>query len=105
MTAKLTITGTIRKMSDLQQVGKTHKIDITIPEDRFFNDTKTTAWHQITLWGKQAENANKFLRVGSVIEAECRIDYNKSGETYYTNFTAYNVTYHANFGERQEEAA
>ena len=105
MTAKLTITGTIRKMSDLQQVGTTHKLVINIPEDRRFNGTTTTAWHQITLWGKLAESANKFLRSGSVIEAECRIDYNKSGETYYTNFTAYNVTYHANFGERQEAAA
>ena len=105
MTAKLTITGTIRKMTDLEQVGKTQKLEISIPEDRYYKGETKTAWHHITLWGDMAERANRFLRNGSVVEVDCRLDYNRSGKNYYTNITAKDITYHANFGEQKQENA
>ena len=105
MTAKLTITGTIRKMSDLQQVGETYKLNISIPENQYYKGKETTAWHHVTLWGDMAERANRNLRPGSVVEVDCRIDYNKSNGNYYTNFNAINIDYHANYGNQSQEKA
>ena len=106
MAATLIITGTIRNMSELVQVGETHKLDISIPEDRFIKKGKTiTVWHNITLWAEMAVQAEKYLGNGSVVEVNCRIDYNKSGNNYYTNFNATNIKYHANFGEQRKAPA
>ena len=100
MSAKLNITGTIRKMSDLLQVGETQKLNITIPEDRYYKEEKKTVWHQITLWGEQAQRASHYLGIGSVVEVDCRIDYNKTNGKYYTNINANWIDYLAYFGDR-----
>ena len=105
MSASLSITGTIGKMSDLQQVGETHKLNITIPEDRYYNEKKSTVWHQVTLWGEAAQRASHYLAIGSVVEVDCRIDYNNSNGKYYTNFNATKIHYLAYFGDQKRKKA
>ena len=105
MTAKLNITGTVRNMSDLKQVGEIYKLNISIPEDRYYNEKKSTAWHHITLWGEMAERASHYLANGSVVEVGCRIDYNESNGKYYTNFNATKIDYLAYFGDQKLKKA
>ena len=44
-----------------------------------------TDWHDITLWGRQAEIAEEFFCKGMLIYAECRLNYwkRKVGEKEY----------------------
>ena len=48
---------------------------------------KDTQWHNLVLWGKQAEIAAKYLKKGSEITADGKIVYrsyeNKEGQTKY----------------------
>ena len=42
-------------------------------KDKEGNKQKRTTWHQVCVWGKQAEIAQKFLRKGSLIYLEGRL--------------------------------
>ena len=37
----------------------------------------TTEWHRVVVWGKQAENAQRYLKKGSKVYVEGKITYNK----------------------------
>ena len=42
-------------------------------KDRNGERQKRTEWHRITVWGKQAEIAQQYLKKGSLVFIECRI--------------------------------
>jgi single-strand DNA-binding protein len=47
---------------------------------------KETQWHNLVIWGKMAETAGKYLKKGSEIAVEGRIEYRtyeKDGQTKY----------------------
>ena len=79
MSAKLTITGTVAVMKDLETVGNTKRLNLVIPENVYRPQTQdsVTIWHKITLWGRHTKQANIMLAKGSVIEATCSVSYNK----------------------------
>ncbi len=56
-----------------------------------------TSWHNIQAWGKTGENCAKYLKKGSKVCIEGRIDYNESEKngvkTYFTNIVANKVTF------------
>ncbi len=37
----------------------------------------TTEWHRVVIWGKQAENAQRYLKKGSKVYVEGKITYSK----------------------------
>lgn len=60
--------------------------------------TKTTSWHNVHVFGKEAENATRYLRKGRQVFVEGRIDSksqaNDNGsKTYQTFITADHLTY------------
>lgn len=63
---------------------------------------ESTEWHRITVFGKQAENCNKYLSKGSKVYVEGKLkttSYDKEGQTHYsTNIIANTVQF---VGSRQ----
>ncbi len=76
--------------------------------DRDGNNQERTEWHRVILWGKQAENAGEYLRKGSRIYIEGRLQTrqweDKDGIKRYTTEV---VGLHMQFldSARQESAA
>lgn len=62
-----------------------------------------TEWHRITVFGKQAENCNKYLSKGSKVYVEGKLktsSYDKEGQTHYaTAIIAHTVQF---IGSRQD---
>ena len=56
--------------------------------DREGNKVEKTEWHRIVMWNKAAENAEAFLRKGSLVYIEGKIEtrswQNDSGEKRYS---------------------
>lgn len=61
------------------------------------NGTEKTSWHNVQAWQKTAENCAKYLKKGSKVCVEGRIDYSESEKdgkkTYFTNIVANKVTF------------
>ena len=61
------------------------------------NLEEATEWHRVVLWDKQAEAAGKYLRKGSKVYVEGRIQtrqYEKDGETkYITEIVAHDIQF------------
>lgn len=103
--AEFFITGVVAKIGDLKPVGKTTMCTLTIPENVYLRNEETrTEWHNITLWGRDAENAHKYLRPGSVIAARCSVTYNQTDTQRFTNFRVEKITYHANYGVQKTKS-
>ena len=49
--------------------------NFSIATTKTYKDKKTTSWHNITLFGKTAEAASKFLKKGHPVYIEGEIDY------------------------------
>jgi single-strand DNA-binding protein len=49
--------------------------NFSIATTKTYKDKKTTSWHNITLFGKTAEAASKFLKKGNPVYIEGEIDY------------------------------
>jgi single-strand DNA-binding protein len=56
-----------------------------------------TTWHNVVVWGNQAENVDKYLHKGSLVSVEGKIDnrsYEKDGQTrYITEIVAQRVVF------------
>ena len=67
---------------------------------------ETTEWHRITIWGKPAENAAKFLVKGSLVYIEGKLKtntYEKDGQKHWvTEILATNVQYLSSKAENKE---
>lgn len=93
------IAGTVRNI-EVSGEGKQKRCVLGIPEDLYRGEKKETQWHHITLWGPLANSAEKYLRNGSVVQVQAKVTY-KDG---FTNFTAQEVSYLADFGKGRKEA-
>lgn len=69
---------------------------------------ENTEWHRITVWGKPAENANKFLTKGSLVYVEGKLktsSYEKEGQKHWaTEILANNVVYLSTKSENRENS-
>ena len=67
---------------------------------------EATEWHRVTIWGKPAENAAKFLAKGSLVYIEGKLktnSYEKEGVKHYvTEVLATNVQYLSTKAENKE---
>jgi single-strand DNA-binding protein len=76
--------------------------------DRDGNTQERTEWHRIVVWGKQAEACNTFLRKGSQVYVEGKIqtrEYDKDGsKRYITEVTADSVVFLGGKGDAQAPA-
>jgi len=78
-------------------------------KDKAGQRQERTEWHRITVWGDQGENAAKYLKKGSAVYVEGRLQtrsYQKDGQTHYaTDVVSDRVVYlasgHGN-GDRDE---
>ena len=98
---RFTITGKIAIISDLV-ITNTPRLQISIPEDRYYKGETTTVWHNVNVWGKLAQNAAKNLRPGSVISADVRVDYRTFEGKSFTSLTATHLDYLSNFGTQRK---
>lgn len=61
------------------------------------NKKESVSYPLISVWGKQAENAVKYLKKGSECLVECRVETGsretEGKKTYYTNFIAESIQY------------
>jgi len=54
---------------------------------------KNTQWHRVTVWGKQAETCNRYLKKGSLIRVRGKLIYNKTSKNEGS------IVHHYNTGE------
>src|SRR5689334_8333472 len=73
------------------------------------NDVEVTEWHRVSVWGKTAENCNKYLEKGRQVFVEGRLrtsSYDKDGQKHYTTeIVADNVTFIGGGGGKREDAS
>ena len=51
----------------------------SVATSRKFGDTGETTWFRVSVWGKQAESCNQYLRKGSKVLVEGRLRPDESG--------------------------
>ena len=97
---KAIIVGNLGKDPEPIAGGKGCKFSVATTEkwkDKQGEKQEKTEWHQITCWGKTAENCVKYLSKGRQVGVEGRIEtdtYEKDGEKRYsTGIVAFNVTF------------
>ena len=102
MTASLIITGRIGRKGELKENNDRKWLSLTIPEDVYLGKDREakTEWHQVTLWGKDAELADRIARVGSIVETQCSVSYARSEKGFHTYFNVRKIQYIANFGKQ-----
>jgi single-strand DNA-binding protein len=67
------------EVKNLQSGSKLTKLSIGTTEtwkDKDGNKQEETSWHNVTLFGRAAENAEKILRKGSLVYVEGKLKYN-----------------------------
>ena len=80
------------KTANGQQLAKFSLATTETYKDKLGEKKEQTEWHNITVWGKLAEVAGKYLTKGSQVLVEgkiCNKNYEKDGEKkYYTEILA-----------------
>ncbi len=82
MVNKVTLIGYLGQDPELKQVASTDLCKFSMATSESYKDkagakqTKTQ-WHNITVWGKLAEVCSKWLKKGSKIYLEGKIEYNE----------------------------
>ena len=91
---KVMLIGRLGQDPECKQVGDSLVANFSIASNEYWNDKasgerkETTEWHKIVMWGKQAELAQSFLKSGSQIYLEGKIQTRawetKEGDKRYT---------------------
>ena len=90
---KVTLIGRLGQDPELREVGTSKVANFSIATDESYTDrsgnkVEKTEWHKIVMWNKAAENAQAFLKKGSLVYVEGKIETrsweNDSGEKRYT---------------------
>lgn len=58
-----------------------------------YNGNETTVWHSVKTWGKLAEICGKYLKKGSQVYIEGRIDNREHEGKYYSDIVATDVQF------------
>ena len=111
---RATIMGNLGRAPELRYIASgTAVANFTVATSERYRDkagdwkTRTT-WHNIVVWGKQAENANQYLDKGAKVLIEGRIDnrtYEKDGQKRYTSeivVTPYDKIYFLDKGQTRK---
>ena len=93
MVNKVILIGRLGKDPEIMNFeGGTVKANFSLATDEVYRDRNTnekvriTDWHNIVMWRKQAEIAQKYLKKGDLVYIEGKIktrSYDKNGETKY----------------------
>lgn len=84
MYQKLIIVGNLGKDPELRYSPSGEAVaNLNVATNRKYTDksgqsVKETTWYRVSVWGKQAENANQYLKKGSLILVEGRLQADKT---------------------------
>ena len=90
---KVILIGRLGQDPDVREVGTSTVANFSIATDESYTDrngnkVEKTEWHRIVMWNKSAETAGKFLRKGSLILVEGKLETrsweNDAGEKRYS---------------------
>ena len=90
---KVTLIGRLGQDPEVREVGTSKVANFSIATDESYTDksgnkVEKTEWHRIVMWNKAAENAQAYLKKGSLVYVEGKIETrsweNDSGEKRYT---------------------
>jgi len=71
---KVMLSGRIGQEIEIRYTSKgTAVCNISIATNEFIQQKKTTEWHRVVVWGKQAENLAKFCGKGREVSVEGRL--------------------------------
>lgn len=92
MYQKLTLIGNLGKDPEMRYTPTGQAVtNLSMATTRTWNDAsgqrmKETSWWRITIWGKQAESCNQYLRTGSkiLVEGRLNIDPQTGGPRIFT---------------------
>ena len=74
MYQKLIIIGNLGRDPEMRYTPDGNPVtSFTVATSRKYKDTDETTWFRISVWGKQAENCNQYLRKGSRVFVEGRL--------------------------------
>ena len=80
---KVILVGNVGKTPEVRQVGENKVASFTLATTEKFKDREETEWHNIVVWGKQAEVVEKYVDKGTQLYVEGRIKtekYTKDGQ-------------------------
>lgn len=103
---KVILIGNLGKDPDLKQTASTPVCKFSLATQDIYGEKKTQ-WHNIVVFGKQAESCDRYLEKGRKVCVEGSLSYNKyqtdSGETkYFTEILAQNVVFLGNNGAKEQ---
>jgi single-strand DNA-binding protein len=80
---KIMLIGRVGGDPQVRTVGENKVANFTLATTEKFKDREETEWHNIAVWGKQAETIEKYVEKGMMLYVEGRIKtekYNKDGQ-------------------------
>ena len=90
---KAILIGRLGQDPEIREVGSSKVANFSIATDESYTDregnkVEKTEWHRVVMWNKAAENAEAFLRKGSLVYIEGKIEtrswQNEAGEKRYS---------------------
>ncbi len=98
---RVEIIGHLGKDPELKKIGDQEvcKFSVATSESFMKNGSKfeKTEWHRVSIWGKSAANCAKYLKTGSKVFLEGKLEtskYNKNGVDHYsTQIVAFRVLF------------
>lgn len=92
------IVGNVGNDPELKQLGPDTKVcSFSVATEYQGKGASKTSWHRVSAWGTTAEACGKYLKKGSKVCIEGRIDYSEKElngvKTYFTNIVAEKVTF------------
>lgn len=80
MFAKLFIIGNLGRDPEMRYTAEGNPVTtFSVATSRKYGDVTETTWFRISVWGKQAESCNEYLRKGSKVFVEGRLRPDASG--------------------------
>ena len=90
---KVTLIGRLGQNPEVREVGTSKVANFSIATDESYTDrsgnkVEKTEWHRIVMWNKTAENAEAYLKKGSLVYVEGKLETrswdNDAGEKRYS---------------------
>lgn len=83
---KVMVLGNLGRDPELKEKGETKWVNLSVATTDGYGDKQTTEWHNVTAFGKVAENVAKYKKKGDTVFIEGRLQtdtYEKDGEKRY----------------------
>lgn len=72
---KVILTGNLGADPEIKAIGDTHVVNARLATSRKTRDGEATDWHNIKVWGKQAEAFASLMQKGSKLTVEGEVQY------------------------------